>query len=276
MIHTFGTVATGGFSHKTASVGFYDSLAVEAIIIFFMTASGVSFSVYYLLYTRRRLDVLLDRELLAYLGIIAAAVFFLWGVLVFEGTYSDSAGRALRDSAFTVSSIITTTGFITADFDRWDTAAKITLVLLMFVGGCAGSTAGGIKVIRVLIVFRTILQDILRMVHPRAITPLQLGGRVVPEGARVAVLGLFAAWILVFALATFLVALQEGLTLISSVTAVAATLNDVGPGLGQVGASESFEIVNPFGRVVLTVCMLLGRLEIFTVLALLSPAFWRR
>ncbi len=276
LIHTFGTVATGGFSHKTASVGFYDSLAVEAIIIFFMTASGVSFSLYYLLYTRRRLDVLLDRELLAYLGIIVAAVFFLWGVLVFEGTYGGSGGQALRDSAFTVSSIITTTGFVTADFDRWETAAKITLVLLMFVGGCAGSTAGGIKVIRVLIVFRTILQDIFRMVHPRAITPLQLGGRVVPEGARVAVLGLFAAWIVVFAVATFLVALQEKLTLISSITAVATTLNDVGPGLGQVGATESFEIVNPFGRVVLTVCMLLGRLEIFTVLALLSPAFWRR
>ena len=276
VIHTFGTVATGGFSHKTASVGFYDSLAVEAIIVFFMTASGVSFSLYYLLYTRRRLDVLLDRELLAYLGIIVGAVFFLWGVLVFEGDYGDSAGRALRDSAFTVSSIITTTGFITADFDRWDTAAKITLVLLMFIGGCAGSTAGGFKVIRIMIVFRTILQDVFRMVHPRAITPLQIGGRVVPEGARIAVLGLFAAWMLTFGLACFLVALQEELTLTSSVTAVATTLNDVGPGLGQVGASESFEIVNPFGRVVLTVCMLLGRLEIFTVLALLSPAFWKR
>ena len=276
VIHTFGTVATGGFSHKTASVGFYDSLAVEAIIVFFMTASGVSFSLYYLLYTRRRLDVLLDRELLTYLGIIVGAVLFLWGVLVFEGDYGDSAGRALRDSAFTVSSIITTTGFITADFDRWDTAAKITLVLLMFIGGCAGSTAGGIKVIRIMIVFRTILQDVFRMVHPRAITPLQIGGRVVPEGARIAVLGLFAAWMLTFGLACFLVALQEELTLTSSVTAVATTLNDVGPGLGQVGATESFEIVDPFGRVVLTVCMLLGRLEIFTVLALLSPAFWKR
>jgi len=205
-----------------------------------------------------------------------AAVFFIWGVLVFEGTYGDSTGQALRDSAFTVSSIITTTGFITADFDRWDTAAKITLVLLMFVGGCAGSTAGGIKVIRILIIFRTIVQDVFRMIHPRAVTPLQVGGRVVPEGTRIAVLSLFAAWIMIFSLACFLVALQEELTLTSSVTAVATTLNDVGPGLGQVGATESFEIVNPFGWVVLTVCMLLGRLEIFTVLALLSPAFWKR
>ncbi len=127
-----------------------------------------------------------------------------------------------------------------------------------------------------LIIFWTILQDIFRMVHPRAVTPLRIGGRVVPEGVRVAVLGLFAAWIAVFGVATFLVALQEELTPLSSATAVAATLNVIGPGLGQVGASESYEIVNPFGRVVLTVCMLLGRLEIFTALALLSPAFWRR
>jgi trk system potassium uptake protein len=276
VIHTFGTVATGGFSNKTASVGFYDSIAIEAIIAFFMTASGVSFSLYYLLYSQRRFDVVLDRELLAYLGIIVAAALLVWGILVFEGDYGDSWGRALRDSAFTVSSIITTTGFVTADFDRWDTAAKITLVLLMFIGGCAGSTAGGIKVIRVLIIFRTIGQDIFRMVHPRAVTPMKLGGRIVPEGVRIAVLGLLAAWVIVFGAATLLVSLQEELSLTSSVTAVATTLNDVGPGLGQVGATESFEIVNPFGRLVLTVCMLLGRLEIFTVFALLSPAFWKR
>ncbi len=276
VVHTFGTVATGGFSPKTASVGFYDSIAVEVVIIaFFMIASGVSFSFYYLLYTRRRLDVVFDRELLGYLGIILGAILLIWGTLVFGGDY-ESAGRALRDSAFTVPSIITTTGFITADFDTWDPSAEIILVLLMFVGGCAGSTAGAMKVIRVLIVFWTIVQDVFRMVHPRAVTPLSIGGRVIPEGARAAALGLFAAWIGVFGLATFLVALQENLTPLSSATAVAATLNDVGPGLGQVGATESYGVVNPFGCVVLTVCMLLGRLEIFTVLALLSPAFWRR
>ncbi len=134
----------------------------------------------------------------------------------------------------------------------------------------------GIKVIRVLIIFRTVFQDIFKMVHPRAITPMKLGGHIVPVGVRFAMFGLFAAWVITFCVATFLVALQEELTLTSSVTAVATTLNDVGPGLGQVGATESFEIVNTFGRVVLTACMLLGRLEIFTVLALLSPAFWKR
>jgi trk system potassium uptake protein TrkH len=275
VVHTFTTVATGGFSPKTASIGFYDSFAIEAVLIFFMTVSGVSFSLYYLLYAQRRFDVVLDRELLVYLAVIVAAVLFVWGVLVFEGDYGDSWGRALRDSAFTVTSIVTTTGFITADFDEWDTAAKFTLVVLMFIGGCAGSTAGGIKVIRVLIVFRTHFQEIFRMVHPRAVTPLKIGDRIVPEGVRVAVLSLSIAWIAVFAQATFLVALQEDLTLISASTAVATTLNVVGPGLGQVGASENFEAVNAFGRVVLTGCMLLGRLEIFTALALLSPAFWR-
>jgi trk system potassium uptake protein TrkH len=276
VIHTFGTVATGGFSNKTASIGFYDSLAIEMIISFFMVASGVSFSLYYLLYTRRRPDVLLDRELLAYLGIIAAASIFVWGILVLGGQYGGSWGTALRDSTFAVSSIITTTGFITADFDQWDAGAEVTLILLMFIGGCAGSTAGGIKVIRILIIFRTILQDVFRMIHPRAVTPLQLGERVVPEAVRVQALGLFAAWIGVFAIATFLVALQGNLTPLSSITAVATTLNDVGPGLAQVGATESFDIVDPLGRFVLTVCMLLGRLEIFTVVALLSPAFWKR
>jgi len=277
VVHTFTTVATGGFSPKTASIGFYDSVGVEAVIAFFMVASGVSFSLYYLLYTRRRFDVVLDRELIAYLGILIGAVLFVWGLLVFEGVYgAPSWGRALRDSAFSVVSITTTTGFVTAVFDEWDTAAKLTLVLLMFIGGCAGSTAGGIKVVRVIVVFRTVVQDIFRMVHPRAVTPLVVGGRMVPEGIRLAVLGLFAAWIAIFGAASVLVALQDNFTLTSSATAVAATLNVIGPGLGQAGATESFQIVDPFGRVVLTVCMLLGRLEIFTALALLSPAFWKK
>lgn len=276
VVHTFTTVATGGFSPRTDSIGFYDSLPIEAIIVFFMTASGVSFSLYYLLYTRRWRDAIFDRELISYLGIIVGSAVFVWGVLVFEGSYGNSVGQALRDAIFSVTSIITTTGFVTADFDQWDTGAKITLVLLMFIGGCAGSTAGGIKVIRVLVIVRTILQDIFRMVHPRAVTPLKLGDQIVPEGVRLAVLVLFAAWVGIFGFATFLVALQPKLDPLSSATAVAATLNVIGPGLGKVGASESYAVVNNFGRVVLIGCMLLGRLEIFTALALLSPAFWRR
>jgi trk system potassium uptake protein TrkH len=276
IVHTFATVATGGFSSKTASIGFYDSVAIEAVLIAFMTLSGVSFSLYYVLYTRRRLDAVLDREFLAYIALIVAATLFVWAILVFEGDYGGSAPQALRDSAFAVTSVVTTTGFVTADFDLWDTGAKLSLVVLMFVGGCAGSTAGGIKVIRVLIVLRTVFEDVFRMVHPRAVTPLRIGDRVLPEGVRAAVLGLFAAWILIFVLATLLLGIQRELDPFSAATAVAATLNVIGPGLGQVGASESYEAINAFGRGVLTLLMLLGRLEIFTVLALFSPAFWRK
>jgi len=207
VVHCFATVATGGFSSKTASIGFYDSLAIETVLIVLMTLSGVSFSLYYLFYSQRRFDLVLDRELLTYLIIIVASVFFVWGILVFEGDYERNLWRAFRDSAFTVTSIITTTGFFTVDFDVWDTGAAMTLVFLMFIGGCAGSTAGGIKVIRVIVIFRTVFQDIFRMIHSQAVTPLRVGDQVLSERVRIAVLGLFAAWIAVFVLATFLVAI---------------------------------------------------------------------
>ena len=276
VLHAFTTIATGGFNPYTASVGFYDSVAIEVVLIVFMALSGVSFALYYVLYSGRPLGALRDPELLTYLGILVGSVLLVWGVLVFEGTYAQDPVRAFRDSAFTVTSIITTTGYVTADFDRWDTMARITLVILMFVGGCAGSTAGGIKVVRVIVVFKTVTGDLFRGIHPRAVTPLTLGGRLLSEGTRTAILGLVLAWLFIFALATTLVASQQDLTPLTSATAVAATLNVIGPGLGQVGASESYEVVDPFGRVVLTACMLLGRLEILTALALLSPAFWKR
>ena len=275
VIHTFTTIATGGFSDRTDSIGYYHSVAIEVVLIIFMALSAVSFAVYYLLYTQRSLKVLLDRELLAYVGILVAGVLFVWGILIIEGSYGNSWGQAFRYSAFDVTSVITTTGFITADYDKWDTGAKFAVLLLMFVGGCAGSTAGGMKVIRIIIVFRTILTDLLRSIHPQAVTPLKIGDRVIPESTRVAVLGLFAAWILTFIVASLVIAVQPQLSLISSLSAVAATLNVVGPGLDQVGATESFGAVDHFGRIILTLCMLLGRLEVLTALALFSPAFWK-
>lgn len=276
VVHTFTTIATGGFSPYTASIGFFDSVAIEVIVMVFMALSAVSFALYYILYSRRQLGVLADRELLAYLGIIAGSVLFVWGILVFEGDYGNAWGEALRYSAFDVISVITTTGFITADFDQWNTAARLALFILMFVGGCAGSTAGGIKVIRGLVVARTISQDIYKSIHPRAVLPLKFGNKIISEDVRTAILGLVLAWFAVFAAASLLLSLQADLSPISSLSAVAATLNVIGPGLGQVGASESYAVVDSFGRVVLIVCMLLGRLEIVTALALLSPAFWRR
>jgi trk system potassium uptake protein TrkH len=274
VVHAFTTIATGGFNPKTASVGFYDSVAIEAVLIVFMALSGVSFALYYVLYTGRTLRAIRDPELLTYLGILVGSTLLVWGVLLIQGGYTDGL-RALQDAAFTVTSITTTTGYVTADFDQWDTMARITLVVLMFIGGCAGSTAGGIKVVRVIVVFKTVTADLFRGIHPRAVTPLKLGDRMLSEATRIAILGLVLAWLAIFAVATTLVASQENLTPLTSAAAVAATLNVIGPGLGQVGASESYEVVNPFGRVVLSACMLLGRLEILTALALLSPAFWK-
>ena len=276
VLHAFTTIATGGFNPKNASIGFYDSVAIEVVITVFMAISAVSFALYYLLYSQRSLKILLDRELLTYVGILITSIVFVWGILIYEGQYEDAWVDALRYAAFDVTSVLTTTGYVTADFDQWETGAKFTLLLLMFIGGCAGSTAGGIKVVRVMIVLKTILGNLLRAAHPQAIVPLKLGDRIIPEKTRVAVLGLFSAWILAFVAATFLVAIQPDLSLISSVSAVAATLNVIGPGLDQVGSTENYRAVNDFGRAVLTACMLLGRLEILTVLALLSPAFWRK
>jgi trk system potassium uptake protein len=189
---------------------------------------GVPFSLYYLLYTRRRLVAVLDRKFLVCVALIVSATLSVWAISLFEGDYGGSAPQALRDWAFAVTSVVTTTGFVTADFDLWDTEAKISLVVLIFVGGCAGSTAGGIKAIRILIVLRPVFEDVFRMVHPRAVTPLRVRDRVLPEGVRAAVLGLFAAWILVFVLATLLLGIQRDLDPFSVATADAATLKSLG------------------------------------------------
>jgi trk system potassium uptake protein TrkH len=278
VLHAFTTVATGGFNPKNASVGFYDSVAIEIVIIVFMVLGGTSFALYYLFYTQRNLKVFRDPEFLTYIGLLVGGTLFVTGILVFQGQYGEDPGdwaQAFRYAAFDTVSIMTTTGYITADFDEWDNAARLTLFLLMFVGGCAGSTAGGIKVVRIIVVFKTILGDLLRSVHPQAITPVKIGDRILTERTRAAILGLVLAWLSVFMIATFLVSIQPSLSLPSSASAVAATLNVIGPGLDQVGASENYTAVNYIGRVILTLCMLLGRLEILTALALLSPAFWR-
>jgi len=235
VVHAFTTIATGGFNPYTASVGFYDSVAIEAVLIIFMALSGVSFALYHVLYTGRPLRAMHDPELLTYFGITVGAVLLVWAVLVAEGDYASDWAGALKDSAFTVTSIITTTGYVTADYDQWDTMARITLVVLMFVGGCAGSTAGGIKVVSVILVFKTVLADLFRGIHPQAVTPLKLGDRVLSEDTRTAILGLVLAWFAIFAVATTLLASQENLTPLTSAPAVAATLNVVGPSLAQVG-----------------------------------------
>jgi trk system potassium uptake protein len=271
--HIFTTIATGGFSPKDDSIAAFDSLVVELVVIVFMVAGGINFALYWKLIRGGSLWPQLA-EVRAYLLILAGATALMAGGLVIAEDVG-SIGEGLRSGAFQVVSIMTSTGYTTVDFDAWNDFARVGLLLLMFVGGCAGSTAGGMKVIRVMLLAKTALQEIRRELRPAAVNVLRLPGRVFPEAVRHAVLGFFLLYLLVFGIATLLVA-ATGLDVVSAASSAAATLNVVGPAFGTVGPTESYAAVTTPGLWVLSACMLLGRLEIFTVLVLFTRAFWQR
>jgi trk system potassium uptake protein TrkH len=274
MNHILTTIATGGFSTRAASIGAFDSLAIELVAIAFMVLGGVNFAVYWR--ALRGADSLRPQmpELRAYLVILVVAT----GVVTLSLVASDtaiSAADALRDSAFTVVSITTSSGFITADFDEWNSFGQLVMLMLMFVGGCAGSTAGGMKVIRVLLLGKAAAQEIERQVRPTTVQVLRVGGRVFSEDVRKGVLSFFSLYMLIFAAGTVIMTAigVDGTTAVSSVI---ASLNIIGPGLGEVGATENYTAIPSGGLWFLSALMLAGRLEVFTVLVLLTPAFWRR
>lgn len=271
--HALTTVATGGFSTRTVSIAAYDSLAIETVAILLMAASGVNFAFYWRALRGERNLYPQLAEVRVYVLVLAGGIAAVATSLLVAGDVG-GLGRALRESAFAVVSLVTTTGFTTADFDVWNGFARLVLIILMFVGGCAGSTAGGLKVVRVMLLGQSAYQEVRRQLSPKAVQVLRFPGRVFPEAVRRNVLGFLLIYVLVFVAAT-LAMTASGLDVITSVSSVAATLNVVGPGLGQVGAIENYAAVPEGGLWVLDACMLLGRLEIFTVLVLLIPAFWR-
>jgi trk system potassium uptake protein TrkH len=271
--HIFTTVATGGFSTKTASIAAFDSLAIELVAIFFMIASGVNFAFYWRALRGPSIWPQAG-EIRLYLLILAGSVAVVTASLVL-GDEAGGVWQNLREAAFSVTSIMTTTGYATADFDLWNDYARAHLLLLMFVGGCAGSTAGGMKVIRVLLLAKTGGQEIQRQLRPRAVQVLRTRGRVFSEELRRGVLGFFCIYMTV-AVAGTLAMLAAGLDLVSATSSVAATLNVIGPGMGEVGPAANYQPVSEGGRLILTGVMLAGRLEVFTVLVLLTPVFWRR
>jgi len=271
-IHTFGTVATGGFSSKNLSVGAYNSPAVELIIVFFMIICGMNFALHYSALRGDLRNYWRDPEIKLYLGVIAVSMLLIAADLV--RTMDHPPGEALRASLFTVSSIITTTGFATADFDRWPEFSRMLLLILMFFGGCAGSTGGAIKHVRLLILFKSASRQVVRLLHPQAVVPVRLGREVVPEAVVDNVQTFFFLYLLIFATAAAYLSFL-GLDLVSSISAVAATLGNVGPGLGLVGPMTNYAALPGAGKVVLSLCMLLGRLELYTVLVVISARFWR-
>lgn len=271
-IHTFGTMGTGGFSSRTASIAAFDSPLIEAIIVVFMLAAGTNFALYYRAVLNREGKVFLkDPEFRWYIALLAGAA------LIVISSIAGKVGpvEAVRQGVFQVVSIMTTTGFTTADFDRWPEAARLMLVLLMFVGACAGSTGGAIKVIRLVVLAKHLYRELLQTVHPAAVLPVSLGGEPVPERTIRQVTGFVGLYLACFLAATLYLS-SLGLDLGCAGSAVAATLGNIGPGLGTVGPALDYTQVPASGKAVLTLMMLLGRLELFTVLAVLTPAFWRR
>ncbi|MBN2644974.1 MAG: TrkH family potassium uptake protein [Desulfuromonadaceae bacterium] len=273
LCHAFATLATGGFSTRNASVAAYDSGYIDAVITLFMFLAGVNFSLHYYALKGRVGEYFRNEEFRFYLFItVGATAVLMW---FNQGVVYESVIDNLRYSAFQTASILTTTGFGTADFELWPVLTQYVLVFLMFIGGCAGSTGGGMKVARILLLFKHGLVQVYRLIHPRAIKLVKLGDQAVAPEVMQSILGFFALFMGVFVAASFLLA-ATGMDLVSSGAAVIATLSNIGPGLGTVGPVDNFAHVPAFGKAVLVLCMLLGRLELFTVLVLFLPSFWRR
>ncbi|MFC1998642.1 TrkH family potassium uptake protein [Chloroflexota bacterium] len=275
LIITFSTMPTGGFCAQNASIAAFDSVAVEGIITFFMAAAGVNFALYYIILWKRSIKSFINnRELRLYVTIILAASIIIALDLIINSSYG--VASAFRLSIFQTVSIQTTTGFVTADYDIWPSLSRGILLTLMMIGACAGSTGGAIKVIRVLIVERYIHRQITSAHSPRAVMPIKLAGRPVSERWVMRALGFVALYVMVMILFSLILsAVDPSLDLESSFAAVIANLGNVGPGLSAVGPALNYAAVSPFGKILLSISMLLGRLEFWPVLALTTPAFWK-
>ena len=272
LITSFGAAGTGGFSNRAASIGAYGSPAVEMITAVFMVLFGINFNVYFFLLIRHFKEAFACEEMRVYLGVIAAStlavagnIFHLYG----------NVWQSLRYSFFQVASIITTTGYATTDFNMWPTFSKAVLVLLMFFGACAGSTGGGIKISRIIIMCKTAKQDLMRVLHPHAVTTVRFEGKPLDDKTVFGVRTYMNLYLIIFVLSTMVVAINQ-FDLVTTFTAVASCLNNIGPGLELVGPMVSFADFSPLIKLVLSFDMLVGRLEIFPMLVLFAPSTWLR
>lgn len=266
----FGTAGTGGFGIKNDSVASY-SAYIQWVVTIFMILFGVNFNMYYLILFGKIKKALCMEEVRYYFLIILGSVAIIFtSLLQTTGNILDS----LRHASFQVASIITTTGFSTADFDLWSQACKTVLVLLMFVGACAGSTGGGIKVSRLVVLFKTMIKELNSYIHPKSIKKIKIEGKPVEHEVVRAINVYLVTFVILFSVSVFLLAF-EGRDLITNFTAVTATINNIGPGLGMVGPTQNFGFFSPFSKYVLMFDMLAGRLELFPLLILFHPAVWK-
>ena len=271
-IHAFGTAGTGGFSCKNTSIGFYNSAYIDYVISIGMIAFGLNFNLFYLLILGNIKQVFKSEEARYYLSIIFIATTLI--CINIRPLYS-SISRMIRDVFFTVSSIITTTGFSTVDFDKWPTFSKTILMFLMFCGACAGSTAGGFKVSRLAILIKKFVREFKKIGHPNKVLNIQLEGKTLDKNVLEGVDSYFILYsVMLFIL--LLITAWESDTFITALSTVLATFNNIGPGLGTVGPTSNFASYSAFTKIVLSLGMLLGRLEIIPLLILVSPRIYRK
>ena len=271
--HAFCTMPTGGFSTKNASIACFDSPYFEGVFIVFMLIAGINFSLHYKLITGDFKNFARDSECRGFL----LMVLFFTLILTFNtfGSVYNSLTEAFRNAAFQVSSIITTTGFITADYEKWPALSQKILLICMFLGAMAGSTGGGMKTMRIILLIKHGYQEIFRIIHPHAVTTVKLGGRPVPQDVMSSIWGFFVLYVGLFVVAS-LIMTAIGLDMISAIGSVASSIGNIGPGFGIVGPVKNYLQIPVVGKWVLIFCMLLGRLEIYTVIVLLTPEFWRK
>ncbi|MFO7693431.1 MAG: potassium transporter TrkG [Vicinamibacterales bacterium] len=272
--HTFSTLGTGGFSTRTASVGAFESPAVEWVIALFMFLAGISFIQHYRLFRERQWrGVLADYEVRAYALLVMLATAFVTASLVWQTGFG--VERALRGAAFQVASIATTTGFTSENYELWSPLGHVVLLLLMYIGGCTGSTAGGIKISRAVLLARVVSRELKRIVERRGVFAVRLGGQPIPEPVVQSVLNLVYLALLINAVGMVLLA-ATGVDVLTSISAVIACMFNIGPGLGLVGPSDHYGHLPALAKYVLSVAMIAGRLEFYTLVVVLTPAFWRR
>jgi trk system potassium uptake protein TrkH len=272
LCHSFTTMATGGFSTKGASIAFFGHYH-RIVITFFMFLAGANFALHYRFLKGGYKGYWQDREFRFYLTIILVAIGIMSVFLFFE--LGGGWGQRLEDAAFQVVSIMTTTGYVTANFGAWPPFCQYFLVLLMFVGGCAGSTGGGIKCIRVMLLYKYARQELRRIIHPHAVTTVKLGEQNISPSVLNGILGMVILYMAIFVLASIAMS-ALGFDIITSISSVAATLGNIGPGLGMVGPAEHYAHIPGIGKGILIFCMLAGRLEVYTIVILIFPEFWRK
>ena len=270
---TFGTMPTGGFTATNVSIAAYNSVIVEGIVTAFMTIAGINFGLYYLFLVKRQPGHLFrNPEFRLYIALLSGASILI--AINLMNSMGLSIGDAFRQGGFQTVSIMTTTGFATTDFNLWPSFARAALLVLMVVGACAGSTGGAIKVTRLLVLFKYTFRRISLAFNPQAVIPIKVGGNVLPERVISGIIGMAALYFATMVISALIMS-ALGLDIITSLSAVLATLGNVGPGLGLVGPAASYALIPAGGKVVLIICMLAGRLELLTAFSLLAPSFWR-